>query len=140
MLKYLDKDGDLVTMTSRSDVQNALAEVVALINPKALPNVQVPPIRVQLVPVQSEVSQAADTCLHGCGVLWLKGSSTLELLCETQYLLPTPLDRGLVPCATAACCVMCDDVAAAHMLPTSLLKHLVILSKPTMADTNPSCC
>mmetsp|Transcript_9583 Transcript_9583/g.20413 ORF Transcript_9583/g.20413 Transcript_9583/m.20413 type:complete len:652 (+) Transcript_9583:75-2030(+) len=61
VLKYADKEGDVITITSRNDVQQYLGEIVTAYQkqlqgahaPK-LSNNQLPPMRIQVVPVASE--------------------------------------------------------------------------------------
>jgi hypothetical protein len=54
LLKYVDKDGDLVSITSRHDVQAALAEALAGLERRGgLTQLNVPSIRVQVVKVGS---------------------------------------------------------------------------------------
>lgn len=51
LLKYVDKDGDLVTITNRSDVQAALTEALKQMDRRLG---IIPPIRVQVVPADSK--------------------------------------------------------------------------------------
>lgn len=65
ILKYLDKEGDLVTITDRNDLQVALKEVVESADKAAgqhggprLPNM-IPPLRIHATRAKSEVCIAA---------------------------------------------------------------------------------
>lgn len=52
LLKYVDKDGDLVTITCRSDVQTALAEALKAMDRRLG---VIPPIKIACVPVADAV-------------------------------------------------------------------------------------
>jgi hypothetical protein len=56
VLKYVDKEGDLVTITSRSDVQAALAEALQGVDRRLG---LIPPIKVTVTPASSQVGCAA---------------------------------------------------------------------------------
>lgn len=67
LLKYVDRQGDLVTITQRADLQLAMQEALAAYEkqvagshgPKLLAAQAPPPIRIQLVPVAGEVRHGA---------------------------------------------------------------------------------
>lgn len=62
VLKYVDKEGDLVTITQKQDVHNALTELLAFYEkqlsgphgPKLLAQAALPPLRITVQPVASE--------------------------------------------------------------------------------------
>jgi PB1 domain len=62
VLKYMDRDNDLVTITSRHDVQAALAEALRGMDRRLG---VVPPIRVTATPVSSKVGGLC-VCVCGC--------------------------------------------------------------------------
>jgi hypothetical protein len=66
VLKYVDKDGTTVTMTSRNDVQAYLGELVVQYQRQAAAaaahgpklNNQLPPMKIQVVKVASQVRKS----------------------------------------------------------------------------------
>lgn len=63
LLKYVDKDGDLVTITNRSDVQAALTEALKQMDRRLG---IIPPIRVQVVPADSKVGGTLTSFIICC--------------------------------------------------------------------------
>mmetsp|Transcript_14445 Transcript_14445/g.43688 ORF Transcript_14445/g.43688 Transcript_14445/m.43688 type:complete len:721 (-) Transcript_14445:878-3040(-) len=81
MLKYLDRDGDQVTVTSRGDLQRAMADVVnsAASGPRLSSVGALPPIRLTLVPcAESEVPQPPAEEIHALQQMMLRQAAAMK--------------------------------------------------------------
>jgi hypothetical protein len=85
VLKFVDKEGDLVTLSNRGDIQRAMQEAVEMAARTAGPRAQLtqqslPHIRLQVVKVSSEVRRRLAGYMEGWG-----GGGTGGLLITQRY-------------------------------------------------------